>query len=121
MALIGEAGEFGTLKIKAKRLVCGEVGDELRYRTLAGIYKVRSATRTLARDWAETYCSELGDFSFITRLNLISEYLVVTAECALVSEEYVEALKNYESLRTSYRERNEMLGFLTRTIIRSAV
>ena len=29
MALIGEAGEFGTLKVKAKRLVCGEIKEEV--------------------------------------------------------------------------------------------
>jgi hypothetical protein len=29
MALIGEAEEFGTLKVKAKRLVCGEIEEEV--------------------------------------------------------------------------------------------
>jgi hypothetical protein len=29
VAFLGEAGEFGTLKVKAKRLVCGEVGEEV--------------------------------------------------------------------------------------------
>jgi len=27
--LLGEAGEFGTLKVKAKRLVCGEIEEEV--------------------------------------------------------------------------------------------
>ena len=29
MALLGEAGEFRTLKVKAKRLVCGEIEEEV--------------------------------------------------------------------------------------------
>ena len=29
MAFLGEAGEFGTLKVKAKRLVCGEIEEEV--------------------------------------------------------------------------------------------
>jgi hypothetical protein len=27
--VLGEAGEFGTLKVKSKRLVCGEIEDEV--------------------------------------------------------------------------------------------
>ncbi|MDA0831565.1 MAG: hypothetical protein O3A05_10340 [Proteobacteria bacterium] len=27
--VLGEAGEFGTLKVKAKRLVCGEIEEEV--------------------------------------------------------------------------------------------
>ena len=27
--VLGEAGEFGTLKVKAKRLGCGEIGEEV--------------------------------------------------------------------------------------------
>ena len=29
MAFLGEAGEFGTLKVKSKRLVCGEIEEEV--------------------------------------------------------------------------------------------
>ena len=29
MAFLGEAGEFGTLKVKAKRLVSGEIEEEV--------------------------------------------------------------------------------------------
>jgi hypothetical protein len=29
MALIDEAGEFGTLQVKVKRLVCGEIEEEV--------------------------------------------------------------------------------------------
>ena len=29
MAFLGEAGEFGTLKLKAKRLVCGQIEEEV--------------------------------------------------------------------------------------------
>ena len=29
MAFLGESGEFGTLKVKAKRLVCGEIEEEV--------------------------------------------------------------------------------------------
>ena len=29
MAFLGEAGDFGALKVKAKRLVCGELEEEV--------------------------------------------------------------------------------------------